>query len=429
MRSSLHLALFAAASLVLASPVSAALTNYWAFSETSGTVIDAVGGLNGTPAGGVVQGVPGPTPVQGRAISLDGVDDAVNLGTTTALNFGSNFTVAAWIKPDTARNNMILSSGSSGWGFRTNPSSGLTFTTYGIQDFNSAANIVQNNVWQHVAVTFNSAFDATYFVNGVQQGATVLGASPANPSGANPWFLGSSAFGGVFRTDGSIDEVRVYNQVLTVDQLSLLANPKNISLGKQYAYSVLPRFSGGTFYLDDTHVQTANVFSTGQLTDALTFVGGSPTAVIANELVGWGDPATVSSAITFDLAGQFNIEGAIIGTSTFAQNANGAPDSVLVEFSLDGINFSGAQFASFAAPPTDGHFDFNLTFSNKVAQFVRFTFDGGAVLTGGTGNKWMLDEITILGALAVPEPASMMLMGLGGLALLRRRRQTETASA
>ena len=61
---------------------------------------------------------------------------------------------------------------------------------------------------------------------------------------------------------------------------------------------------------------------------------------------------------------------------------------------------------------------------NAKARYVRFAFNGGAVLTGNTTNKWMLDELTVFGN-PTPEPATLGLfaMAIVGCATARWRRR------
>jgi len=204
----------------------------------------------------------------------------------------------------------------------------------------------------------------------------------------------------------------------------------NLSAGKTYSYSVLPTFSGGTFYLDDPHVQLAGVFDTGDLTDGVTFPAIAPTTGPANTIVGWGDPVTIATEIIFDLGHLSKVDGVVLGTHTWAPFANGAPNDVVLSFSETGTaagDFGNPINAAFLASdvPANGHHDLGVPAGGVLGRYVKLSFDGGAVLTGNTPNKWMLDEVTINGSL-VPEPSTFALIALGllslGLVGWRRRR-------
>ncbi|GAG42498.1 unnamed protein product, partial [marine sediment metagenome] len=160
----------------------------------------------------------------------------------------------------------------------------------------------------------------------------------------------------------------------------------NISLGKEYSYSNIPGFSGGTHYMDDTHSQTAGVFSTGELTNGLV-QSGSP-AGAGQQVVCW-DPVSESVEIIFDLASEFLVSEITLGTHTWNASDNGAPDSVAVSFSTTGTasgDFGSDVFASFLRSdvPSDGHHDLPLiVVPDTNATYVKLTFDGGGVLGGG----------------------------------------------
>jgi hypothetical protein len=207
-------------------------------------------------------------------------------------------------------------------------------------------------------------------------------------------------------------------------EVKFIGSNADISSGKAYSYTVLPRFSGGTYYFDDPHVQVPGTFDTGDLTDGLTF-SGTPTIPVVSTIVGWGDPVTIATDVIIDLAGDYYVEGVRLGTHTYSPYANGAPDDVLISFSTTGTDpgdFFGSILTQFAAPPANGHHDLDVFFARVQARYVKLAFDGGAVLTGNTPNKWMLDEVTVVGEY-IPEPATVSLALLGMALLARRRRK------
>ena len=104
---------------------------------------------------------------------------------------------------------------------------------------------------------------------------------------------------------------------------------------------------------------------------------------------------------------------------------------------LDGTGFESLTFASFdaAAAIDTGISDTlaaqDLTFSGLSTtgvvddgdlsdDFVVFILDHSSGTAGAPGNQGFSDTFTLA---AVPEPSSVALLGLGGLALILRRRK------
>jgi hypothetical protein len=209
-------------------------------------------------------------------------------------------------------------------------------------------------------------------------------------------------------------------------------DPAVLSAGKSYAYGQnLPGYDGGTqYYADDGHVQALDAYDTGDVTDEAYYPDGAAPAAGPNELLGWGRPVTVPTDITIDLGEVRAITGVTVGSHTWSAFANGSPDDVTLSFSNDGVIFGSPIAQSFFTPPNNGHNDLVVNVPGTQARYVKLSFDGGALLSGNTPNKWIIDEVTVHGsAIAVgdvPEPATLALSalalaGLGGYVRRRRR--------
>jgi hypothetical protein len=104
---------------------------------------------------------------------------------------------------------------------------------------------------------------------------------------------------------------------------------------------------------------------------------------------------------------------------------NGVDDSMFVRLYLDGsttgidlLTIDGANTETLGAGTTFSGGALTYSFDDAVTSaelFIGFEADG-------TGDHWTLDDVSFDGT-AIPEPTTTALLGLGGLALILRRRK------
>jgi hypothetical protein len=212
---------------------------HWTLDESvnpsSGTLaVDMSGSaFNGTylPTGGVggaTVGAPGATVDTGTSATFNGTTDRVSVGAPAQLRITSNFTIAAWIKPNATPSGVVQrifsQTPGGGYGFGLTGSE-LRFTTYGRKDYDTSTAdevSIAPGVWTHVAVVFDGSFDASFYVNG--ELAEVIPGDFAATASASGLFIGSTgAAANAENFGGSIDDVRFYNQLLNHSQLEALA--------------------------------------------------------------------------------------------------------------------------------------------------------------------------------------------------------------
>lgn len=170
----------------------------------------------------------------GKAVSLDGKDDAIVVPHHESLHVGTgDFTVAAWIRPKELRQAGIVSLGKYGWThgwyldmpnnqgvLRIETSSAKNAANGTVQ---SPAGAIRANVWQHVAAVVRRPKGETQlFVNGypVAKG-TIAPEDLDNPK--VDLYLGRIQDANQFQ--GEIDEVRIYRRALGEPELQALIEP------------------------------------------------------------------------------------------------------------------------------------------------------------------------------------------------------------
>ncbi len=192
------------------------LQAYWSFDEGTGTKAN---GLSGTLGAGTITGAAWAPGKRGNALSFNGTSDKVAGGSMTV---GTNTTISAWIKKtsSTSQRSFFSNRGSGGSVYL-----GLSGSQVFLYDasatpaaFYSSSGSVQMNQWQHVVVTSNGSV-STVYVNG----AFVASTTQTRSSSTGATFgIGWDPNIATEYWGGSIDEVRVYNRVLTSAEVSAL---------------------------------------------------------------------------------------------------------------------------------------------------------------------------------------------------------------
>lgn len=172
-----------------------------------------------------------------QAILLDGVNDAVSVG--TGINLANkSFSVSGWIRQSasgvgdgtnehlilqsassTAVNNKVLHMGIRGVGAQAGK---ITFAFWN-NDLNSVAAIYDTANWYHIVGTYNAATnERKLYIDGVLNNSDV---ASADYQGTGLLCLsrcaGQPAAGGA-ELSGAIDDVRIYNRVLSPTEVAEL---------------------------------------------------------------------------------------------------------------------------------------------------------------------------------------------------------------
>ena len=185
---------------------------YWALNENGGAVANDSSGNGNTGAisGGATyttSGIP-TTPGNVSALTFDGVDDFVTVPNNATLDVTSPYSLAAWVNvTDVATYRPILFRGT------TNADDIEVYVQSGTGDL-----IVAHNRGNGTNV--QAYYDGV--AAGVAQGAATVDAPLAT---GKPWMMGKvdhTAFGGTFLFSGLLDEVVIYDRVLTAAEIAAL---------------------------------------------------------------------------------------------------------------------------------------------------------------------------------------------------------------
>lgn len=169
-------------------------------------------------------------------LAYDNADDTVDCGSGTSLDNMDSQTWAAWINitalPGAGGYMRILAKDSAGGDCNflllDGDDSGRLAFYFGDSGFRYASTVPSTGTWIHVAVTWDGSNNGTgikLYVNGTEQSySATSNGTAADDSGGN-FFIGNRT-DGIRPFNGSIQEVAVWNSVLTDTQISLLASSK-----------------------------------------------------------------------------------------------------------------------------------------------------------------------------------------------------------
>jgi hypothetical protein len=160
----------------------------------------------------------------GNALRFDGVNDWVTVADSAALDLSSAMTIEAWVNPSVVAGwqTVLLKEGTGNMAYElysnndvNRPAVYFTGGNGAIRTATGTAKLAPNT-WTHVATTYDGTSMRVY-VNGVlvrtvaRSGAILATAGPLHIGGNEVW-------GGEFYS-GLIDEVRIYNRALSLEEI------------------------------------------------------------------------------------------------------------------------------------------------------------------------------------------------------------------
>lgn len=213
-------------------PSGSFLAGYWTFNDGAGTVAKDSSGKGNS--GALVNG---PVWVAGKiagALDFRRGHSAVRVGTAAALAnlYVTGLTVTAWVNPRSDGDNgrIVDKDGNDrGWLLKMSPG-GLQFVgdEFGVCAVTRQANrFLTRNAWQHVAATWDGSYrggGVHLYINGVPaDGPYVNGGGMLTDDSRIPLTIGNRISDLDRGFDGIIDDVHLFNRVLTPSEVHDLA--------------------------------------------------------------------------------------------------------------------------------------------------------------------------------------------------------------
>jgi len=223
----------------------------------------------------------------GKALEFDGVDDYIEVShDDTLAGFTDAFTATFWIKFDVVSDRQAIlnkynSAGSQrGWFIEYDPSNGIGF--FASPDGSSYSHwytplSLEVSTWYHIAVVWESDIIPKFYINDGQP-KTVLGTDTISQIYNNnlaPLHIGKSTYNTNRNVSGTIDEVRIFNQALTEEEIQAEMESSSPTIRPVASYS-FEEGSGQSAY--DTHIWVK-----GEYDSALSFDGVNDYIEVVND--------------------------------------------------------------------------------------------------------------------------------------------------
>ncbi|WP_194766232.1 LamG-like jellyroll fold domain-containing protein [Tamlana sp. I1] len=211
-----------------------------------------------------------------HALSFDGVDDYVE--TPNFLDGLSEITLMCWIKPESDGSTQQFVIGQDNFNIIINGTNIRTIVNE--TSIGSSTTALQQGVWIHVAVTYNTATGlANMYINGEDHINGSKNVGTTLKTSANNFTIGKNPAGNDLYFIGEIDEVRVFSEALTELDIQKMMNQElddtNFNKGKIIDREIKSSLNGSLlrYYTMDNYIGDAVVDKTGN-TDATMYNDG-----------------------------------------------------------------------------------------------------------------------------------------------------------
>ena len=229
------------------------LIGYWIMNEGAGLRVNDLANNNfGTCTNMAMSGATSnwAGSALGGCLNFDGVDDHVNIGDIPLFDTTfTNLSISAWVYPTsvTPSNKGVTGKGGAvnqrGFALFVLNGGTISFDNWtsasGTEHSTNTTEAIVSNKWYHLAGTFQGGVAGKVYING-RLSVTNTTAIIANTSGNNTSTLriGDRGDGGASSPFiGSIDEVRIYNRVLSDNEVKQLYNTPHADLLTQKIFT------------------------------------------------------------------------------------------------------------------------------------------------------------------------------------------------
>ena len=312
-----------------------------------------------------------------NCLRFDGVDDYVDVPTSSTLTITSTITLEAWVKPGVVNpyGNIIskesATAGKSQYDLRhgqVTTDSKFTFFYMGTNDvyqgYSTNAQFSDTAKWYHVVAvwTFGDSTSAKIYVDGVlEAGSWWIGTGNVAAYSDNGGLDIGRFITAIQYYNGLIDEVRIYNRALSAEEVLSHYNTQKHLFVKD-----------GTLDSGDTSLVGYWKFNSDSATD----------------YSGQNNQGTVYGAVnTSD--GKFRDALSFDGVNDYVDAGNGAslaPQNITIDAWIKPASVTGVNYRIVDRAYTSGQYSYQFFISSTTGKLAFMTSAGGTVYTTLDGN-------------------------------------------
>jgi len=224
-----------------------------------GTMAETTADVSGNSHTGVIRG--NPAWMSGRlggALQLDGVDDYIDCGTSTAFDVSNWITVAAWVNPKDAgdgKYHPYVTKGDHTYCLQHrhlagDTSDSIEFFIYdaGWHSARAVVNAAFNGDWHHVAGTYDGNNISLYVDGALKATTNHVGAIALRP--LSPLYIGASSEWPTRTYQGAVDDVRLYGSRLSGAEIANVMGGAAVTSGLVARWTLDEAGSGVTITVD-----------------------------------------------------------------------------------------------------------------------------------------------------------------------------------
>ena len=299
-----------------------------------------------------------------RALDFDGSNDLVDCGNGAALQLTGAMSLSVWFQGKSSNSGRIGvgkfgPSNARGYQLTVNNSDEARFTLSSDPNtfINTTAVGHDPSVWMHYVGIFDPGNSLRLYRNSALVAEETSGIPTAQYSAANPFKLGRRD-GTSSKFDGLIDDVILFDRVLTLEEIAALFSQR----GYEVPLPVDPEIEDG----GDIHLEDGGVIEPGYTED-----GGIVPALIV--------PITANGTLSKVLAGQTSQQTIIEGGHTVTYKRELTDLQINATFSVPAIvrvTVSGQSFHRSDVPESEIDLAYTVPNSDQIEQ-VEVSIDPG----------------------------------------------------